>query len=338
MAAYAFPTSAELQQIAQDKLPNLTQNRPIFDIFPMRAVNDALLIWEQLDNFKGLQAVRGLNGQPPRVQPVGLKQYQMQPGVYGEFVPIDELQMVVRRAPGSFATTVDLTDMVLEKQDQLLGRRLDRIEQIGWTLLATGVFSVAASHGSILHTDQFPVQTYTAVNAWSNFAASAPLADLSAVQLLSRGHSVDFGARAVAYMNRGTFNNLRSNTNPSDIYGRRSAGLGTYNNLQGINQLLTGDDLPGVVVYDLGYFNEAGTFVPYIPANTVIVVGIRPAGQTVGEYRMTRNANNPDMAPGPYMRVIDLGEMQVPRNIEVHDGHSGGPVLYYPSAIVVMNV
>jgi hypothetical protein len=338
MAAYVFPTSAELQQIAQDKMPNLLTNRPIFDIFPMRSVNEALLIWEQLDNFKGLQQVRGLNGQPPKVQPVGLKQYQMQPGVYGEFLPINELEMTIRRAPGSWNTPVDITDMVLEKQDQLLQRRLDRIEQICWILLATGIFSVAASHGSIIHTDQFPIQTFTALTSWATFATATPLADFSAVQLLSRGHSVDFGARAQAYMNRATFNNLRSNINAADIYGRRTAGLGTFNNLQGINQLLTGDDLPGLVVYDGGYFNEAGTFIPFIPVNTVIVVGVRPAGQTVGEYRMTRNFNNPDMAPGPYMRVIDTGEYTVPRNIEVHDGHNGGIVLWYPSAVVVMNV
>lgn len=338
MADYAYPTSAELTQIAQAKLPNLVADRPIFDIFPMRAVNEALLIWEQLDNFKGLQQVRGLNGEPPRVQPVGIKQYQMAPGVYGEYVPLDELQMTVRRAMGSWATPIDLTDLVMEKQDQLLTRRLDRVEQIGWTLLSSGVFSVAAQHGSVLHTDSFPINTYTAPVPWSTFASSSPLADFSFVQLLSRGFSVDFGARAVAYMNRKTFNNLRQNINPADIYGRRNVGLSTYNNLQGINQLLTGDDLPGIVVYDQGYYDDAAVFHTFIPENIVIIVGVRPAGQTVGEYRMTRNANNPDMAPGPYMKVIDLGEIKVPRNIEVHDGHSGGPVLWYPSAVVVMNV
>jgi hypothetical protein len=53
---------------------------------------------------------------------------------------------------------------------------------------------------------------------------------------------------------------------------------------------------------------------------------------------MTRNANNPDLAPGPYMRVIDTGEIVIPRSIEVHDGHNGGPVIYFPSAVVVMSV
>jgi hypothetical protein len=320
-------------------MPRLTQDRPIFDIFPIRAVNETMLIWEQYDNFKGLQQVRGYNGEPPRVNPVGLNQYSMLPGVYGEHTPISEHELSVRRAPGTFGTPIDLTELVLQKQDHLLGRRLDRIEQIGWTLLSTGTFSVSSPVGGVLHTDTFPLQTFTASVSWSNFSTSTPLADFSAVQLLSRGRSVDFGAAATAYMNRATFNNLRSNTNAADLYGRRTAGLGTFNNLQGINQLLAGDDLPTVVVYDMGWLDDTtGAFTPFIPTNTVVVVGKRPAGQTVGEYRMTRNANNPDMAPGPYMRVIDLGEMKVPRNIEVHDGHNGGPVLYYGSAIVVLNV
>jgi hypothetical protein len=338
VATYTFPTSAEINQISQDKIPNLVADRPIFDIMPMRNVDAALLIWEQLDNFKGLQQVRGLNGLPPRVIPAGLKQYQMQPGTYGEFIPISEMEMVIRRAPGTFNVPVDLTDLVLEKQDQLLGRRLDRIEYIGWTLLSTGTFSVASSHGSVIHTDTFPLQVYTAPVGWASSATAQPLADMSAVQLLARGHTVDFGAAATAYMNRATFNNLRNNTNAADIYGRRTTGLGTINNLQGINQLFMGDDLPQVVVYDGGYQNESNVFVPFIPANVVVVIGRRPAGQPVAEYRMTRNANNVDIAPGPYMKVVDTGEFTVPRNIEIHDGHNGGPLVYFGSAIVIMNV
>jgi hypothetical protein len=323
-------------------MPRLMQDRPAFDILPFRNVDNSMLVWEQYDNFKGLQQVRGYNGQPPTVKPVGIKQYSMVPGVYGEFMPIDELELSVRRTIGTFGDPVNLSELVMLKQDHLLQRRLDRQEYIIWTLLATGTFSIPGQHGSIIHTDTFPLQTYTSINPWSNLSTSAPLADFSAVQLLSRGFSVDFGAAAVAYMNRFTFNNLRQNTNAQDLYGRRTAGLGTFNNLQGINALLIGDDLPQIVVYDMGYQAEDGSdrglFTPFIPNNVVIVIGKRPAGQTIGEFRLTRNVNNPDMSPGPYMRVLDRGEIEVPRNIEVHDGWNGGPVLSFPSSIVVMAV
>ncbi len=41
--------------------------------------------------------------------------------------------------------------------------------------------------------------------------------------------------------------------------------------------------------------------------------------------------------PGPYTLVIDRREDEVPRQIQVHDGHNGGPVIYYPSGVVVLS-
>jgi hypothetical protein len=52
---------------------------------------------------------------------------------------------------------------------------------------------------------------------------------------------------------------------------------------------------------------------------------------------MTRNVNNANSAPGPYTKVIDRGELQVPRTIEVHDGHNGGPAIFYPSAVIKLS-
>ena len=46
----------------------------------------------------------------------------------------------------------------------------------------------------------------------------------------------------------------------------------------------------------------------------------------------------PKLTPGAYQKIIDKGEDAVPREVEVHDGHNGGAVLYFPSAMVVMNV
>jgi hypothetical protein len=157
------------------------------------------------------------------------------------------------------------------------------------------------------------------------------------VQLKSRGLSVNFGAGGRAYMNRTTFNSLLSNTNANDFGGRKAQFGESINGPLGVNRVMAADDLPQIVIYDMGYIDDTSTFQLYIPNNKVIVVGQRPAGQVVGEYRFTRNANNPDMAPGPYMKTVD-DPNRIPRSIEVHDGHSGGPVMYFPSAIVVMTV
>lgn len=333
---FVYPQAADLIQIAQDKMPNLTQDRPIFDILPIRSVDNHLLLWEQLDNFVGLQQVRGLDGSPPRVTKVGLKRYSVEPGTYGEFIEIDEKEMTNRRQVGSFNQVIDISDLVMMTQDQLLNRRLDRIEVIGWNILQ-GTFSVSGPNGAIMHTDTYSPQTFTAGTTWATAASATPLADFRSIQLLHLGHSVRFDSQATAFMNRVTWNRLISNSNNADLYGRRTAGLGIINNVQDFNKLAAGDDLPQIQIYDGSYLDDSGTAQRFIPTGTVIVVGKRPAGQTIGEFRMTRNMVNGG-APGPYMKVISRIENQIPPTVEVHDGFNGGPVIYYPSAIVVMSV
>lgn len=333
---FLFPTPIEIQAVAQVLVPRLVAARPVFNIFPLRDVDSHILEWEQIDNYTGLQQVRGLNGMPNRVKPVGAKRYLMNPGVYGEFMLLDEQQLTMRRNYGSLQGFANVTDLVRECQDKLLGRRLDRIEQIIWTLLTTGTFSVADG-SSVLHTDSYTTKTFSAGTAWGTAATSTPLADLRAIQLLGRGISADFGSAATIYMNRTTMNQLLSNTNAADMGGRRVTGLQTVNGPQALNQVLTADDLPNLVIYDQGYLDDNGVFTLFIPNNKMVIVGSRRDGAPIGEFRMTRNANNPGMAPGPYMKVID-DEDDVPRTIQVHDGWSGGPVLFHPGAIVVATV
>lgn len=337
MADFVYPSDVQLTQIAQTLLPRLQENRAGFNIFPMVDVDAHLLEWEQMDNYIGLQQIRGLNGDPIRVKPVGLKRFLMEPGTYGEYGLIDERELTTRRPMGQFSGRINITDLVLMRQNQLLLRRLDRIEHIIWTLLITGTFAVA--DGAItMHTDSYTFQTFTASVAWGTPATSTPLADLRTTQLKSRGYSVDFGGRSTLYMNRTTFNQLLSNTNAADLGGRKAAFGESINGPAGVNRVLGQDDLPNIQIYDQGYLDSSGVFQLFIPNNKALLVGARIGDQRVGEYRMTRNASNDNMAPGAYMRTIDRGQERIPRSIEVHDGHNGGPVIYFPSAIVVMTV
>jgi hypothetical protein len=337
MATYTYPSNVVLRQIVQDKLPTLLANDPIFTYFPTRDVDASLVMWDQLDNYTGLQQLRGMNGEPPVVKQIGAKSYQVRPGVYGEFARIDELQLTERRQYGSWDTPISVDDLVMQKQDYLLGRQIDRMRWILWTLVTTGTFSVQLPDAAVGHSDTYTMQTYSAAVPWATIATATPLADLSAIQLLARGHSLNFGAGAVAFMNRVTFNNMRSNTNAADLYGRRTAGLGTANSQDLINGLLQADDLPGIRIWDDGYLNDSGTFVPFIPNAKVVVFGQRPGGAPIGEMQLTRNASNPGLAPGAYTKVVD-DPNEVPRNIEVHAGWNGSPALWFPSAIVVASV
>jgi hypothetical protein len=337
---FSYPNNFELNQIAQNKIPAIESNRVVFDFFPIRDVMSDRLVWEQMDNFTGLQQPRGLDGDPPRVKKTGAKGYDMEPGVYGEYELISEREMTKRRPYGQIQGTVSLDDLVMPIQDKLLGRRYDRIEWIVWQLLITGAINVAGVDGSIIHSATFSPTTFTASPLWSVPATSHPIADLRAVQLLSRGVSASFGPDSTLYLNRTTSNNVLSNTNANDLGGRRVTGLSPVNSIPTFNQILQGENLPQISVYDEGYLDDTGTFQNWIPDGKFVLVGRRPANQPVGEYRMTRNACKPGFASGAYQYVVDslTTGRPVPRRVEVHDGHNGGPVLYFPSSIVVGTV
>jgi hypothetical protein len=313
--------------------------RAAFDIFPIREKDADLLIWEQQDNYTGLMQVRGLNGAPPRVKPVGYKRYQMEPGVYGEHSEVDEAELVRRARPASFTEFISINDLVAEKQMQLMARQFDRFELIIWNLLVTGTFSVPGPTGAVLHTDSYTLQTFSAGTAWSTSATSTPLADMRSAQLLALGHGAVFDATAKAYMNQVTFNNLISNSNATDLYGRRTQGFGTFNGPKQIAELFMGDNLPQIIVYEGGYIPDGGTFTRFIPNNKVVLVGRRTTNADIGEFRLTRNACNPNMGPGVYTNVVDFRNMgHIPPKIEVHRDVNGGPVIYFPSSMVVMSV
>jgi hypothetical protein len=57
------------------------------------------------------------------------------------------------------------------------------------------------------------------------------------------------------------------------------------------------------------------------------------------DFALTRNASNPGAAPGVYTGIIDnFSSEGPPRSPEVHMGWNGGPRIWFPSAVIVMNV
>jgi hypothetical protein len=336
MPTYVYPTNSQLSQIDQVQLPTLLMDDPVFRHFPVRNKDTHVIIWDQKDNFLGLQQVRGLNGEPARVRRIGDKRYVMEPGVYGEFTQVDEQEIVTRRAPGSYNLPVNVTDLVRECQDQLRHRLVMRIRKILWDLLALGSFTVLGPRGSVLHRDGYTQRTSVSTVAWSTTATATPLSDFRSIQLLGRGYGTSFGSDSIAYMNRKTANYLLSNTNAADLYGRRSSGLSTLNTLELVNQLFMGEGLPQVYVHDGGYHDDSGVFQLFIPDNYVVVIGRRENGAVLGQFTMTRNASNPGQAPGPYSIVTE--KPRPPKTITVDYGFNGGPELSYPGSIVVMRV
>jgi hypothetical protein len=338
MADLILPTSATLKEVERELLPRLTQDDPIFDFFPTAEEDADVLMWEQWARITGLQQARGIGGEFPVVPPVALRRFVMTPGYYGEFQPIDEVQLTRRRKPGTFGEPADVSDLVTPAQQQLLQRRLDRLRWILWTMLSTGSISVPGPNGSLVHADSYDTQDVTAAVAWSNLTSATPLADFRSAQLLSRGYSIDFGSAAMAFMNRTTFNYLMANRNASDFWGRRLQYGQTVNDREGINRLLMGEDLPQIVVYDLTWLDAYYNVNLFIPTGTIIILGKRPGGEKLGRFVYTRNAANPGQNPGPFTRVVDSADYgRYPRRLEVYDAFNGGPEIWYPFGAVVIH-
>jgi hypothetical protein len=337
-STFTYPSSIEFRRIEAVLMPRLTQNSPVFRIFPFEGARSHLLEWSQMDTYGGMQQIRGMNGQPPRVARVGEKSFLMRPGVYGEHIPVDEMELTVRAANRVSGAPIPIDDLTTGLQNQLLTRRLNRQEWLGWQVLVYGRFMVLDARGVAVHAFSYAQQQYTPSVTWATVATATPLADFRGVQLLSRGQSVSFGANATAYMNRTTANYLLSNTNAADLGGQKTLGGANIQDFPGINRILGGQGLPQIEVYDEGYIDDSGTFQLFIPDNKVVVVGRRVDGAALGNFRYTLNANNAGSAPAPYTRVIDRFDTQIPRSIEVHDGFNGGIVMYFAGAIVLMNV
>src|SRR6185369_17396490 len=117
-------------------------------------------------NITGLTNLRGLNGQPGNVKRLGANRFRVRPGVYGEFLTIDEEEMTTRAQLGTYNIPIDVTDLVRECQDQLINRRINLLRRMGWLLLATGTFSFTNANTGIVHTDTYDPQDYDA-STWS---------------------------------------------------------------------------------------------------------------------------------------------------------------------------
>jgi hypothetical protein len=341
MPTYLYPTYEEMMEVDQVLLARTTQDDPIFDLFPIRETEFAMVSWSQKDNYLGLMQIRGYNGEPPSVRRPGISRYIKQPSAFGEFTSVDELELTTRASGLNANIPIPVQDLVAECQEQLLTRQVNRMSWILWTLLINGVYTILDVKGAVVDKDAYTPQTYTRAVDWSSTTTATPLADFRAVQLLARGASTSFGGQAAAFMNQQTFNYLDSNTNANDLGGRRAAGLSTIEGLDEVNDVQRKNNLPMIRVWDDGYRDDAGAFHNWIPDGKVVVVGQRRNNRMIGEMLLTRNVSNIDNSSRPYLKVVDKGaanDEAPPRRIDVHRGFNGGPAIEYPGSVVVMNV
>lgn len=348
MPTLLFTQSARLQEIAQDYLPTMILDDPLFRFMPIDSTDVDTLIWEQEDNYAGLLMPRALDAGFSKINRTGMNVYQVQPMSFGGQKTLNEKLLTVQRQPGTMGDAVNIEDLQQRDLVHLMNVTLNRIRLTAWTLFTTGAFTVADDLGTTIFQDAFNLKTFTALNSWANPATSTPLADLRAMQILSRGSSVRFDSTSTLFINRTTANALFANTNNADIGGRRvitATGINPLN-LDIINTVLLGEGLPQIAVYDEGYYASAGgSFNLFIPDYKGVLIGRRTDGGEVAKWWMTRNPNNM-VADNPRNLGLDgAAELYVDFEWKKNPirgittvGMNGAPAIYFPSAIVAVTL
>lgn len=346
-----FPTNVEMDATTQEysrdavKLQGQT-------ILGQTMNNTQRVEWDELDNERGRTSVHTMDTDPIVKGRPGsaLKSYEPIPHKEAELVK--ESEMLKARAWGTLGGVISIEDLVMERFRAAMGKDDITIEVEIWSALS-GALSIN-ENGFIL-SETFPIQEFTPTIAWDQVATATPLKDFNAIKLLFRGTGAS-AQGAQCWVNAGTFNKLLENTNADDLRGFnvenfKSAAF----DLDQFNKLLEARGLPVFKIYDEGWYDDAGNFQLFIPTGKAIIIGRRPPGQPVGEYKTTqtlhRNVNGVP-APGRFafittndkpnaigmttVSLADLGAGANP-NIKVVHGVYGGPVIKYPRSVVKVN-
>lgn len=333
-----YPLDTELRVLDPIRLNRVAEAEPVFRYFPLRETQyGSTLTWRVRDTAFGLQHARTYNEPFPRVTRRGAEEFTIRSGLYGEHVPIEERELT-ERSNWAGTAAIPINDLVQDALEITQDRQIARQANSCWTLITTGRHVIRDEFGTVLDEYSFDIIEMDATD-WTNTATGEPFGDLLDVMEVPLGTSVSFSG-APAFATRRTTNYAIRNTNTNDLGGKRALDGSTLSGLDDVNRIFSRNGMPTLVAYDGGHDDEAGNFSTHIPDNKVVIVGMVP-GETIGEYRMTRNANNPDRSSRPYLKIIDTAvdpNGPPPRRMEIYRGHNGGPILMRPSAVIVMHV
>ena len=342
-----MPTTLEIQgavklrKLAKLYLPRALSSRVLLDIFPMVSANATKLIYERDQLYTGVQGAVGMGGRATPVNKQGFDSWAVEPGYYKDAWTIDEEELVNLRDSGKWDDFKNYTAQAAAGTEHLTKRFLDRVELSISQIIMSGAFTAADKSGAIKDRQVFNVPQYTPATLFSDLANSQPLNYIrDLIPTLEIGKSVRF-QKGFMLMSRPTLNLILKNQNAADLNGRRLGYGQTVNSEKELSELLVSNDLPPVKVYDEGYYLDppgtAPTFNRFMTNGKIVMVGVRQDGEQLGEYRLTRCAQNGENAgPGEWYQVEDRRKKD-PVSVVLRAGHAGGPVPYYTEGFATIN-
>jgi hypothetical protein len=346
----------EIDLIVAEYMYDAMDGDALIELLPLAYQDADQVVWEQPENGYGLLSLRGLNGEPDVAPVTGFRRYAMSPGYYGERVVIDETEMTKARQPGTPNEAVDHEWLIGWRMQQETVKAFNQVRNIIAALLLTGKFLNRKPNGAVTHADS--IAGFNSLSPATGWAASpstaTPIDDLLGWKnALQTGTSSRFGKGSKLLMQTGTLNDLFATAQIRTLfkieYGNTPLGL------DGVNAILAGFELPQIEVYDEGYYPDVASaaartnFVRFLPAKSIIWAGVRPKGQTLGQFYFTRNLiNRPPVGEVMDSReqAADLERMpwaegiytlleyhRMPPKYVVDIGFNGGPAIRYPSAV-----
>ena len=306
----AWPTRQELTAFAEERARREEACRDIFKHVPIVATDDTKLRWDSFQPPTGLTG-GGVTGGLAVRDRLFVFACEADPSPYGGCMVLSDDELIgVRRG--------DLCghEVVYEKAQLLVLQRFDRIEATCWERL-TGRPGVAR-------------------RPW-NRAGSDPLGDLNPhgrPAPLDRPHAphVRYDRHGVAYANSTVTDAFLRR------YGRVVSRGPRYNERyqEALDGLTRSAGTARLVRHDAGYIDAAGAFRPFVPDGVAVLFGWHLTGLVpVGEYRMTVNADRPDLKGGSYTRCAVVYPEGRPA---VRDTHNGGVVVWWDDAVATLQV
>lgn len=349
---------------------------PLARAFPFSYTEASLAKWDTYDNPFGLIPVRGVNSAPDSVTMPGMKTYFAAPGFYGLQTSMTEEEILFGRQPNTVADPLDIADrlsvLAMYGTDMVYNRFRKTIAD----LCVNGVFTNTNASGEITHkykVDSY--QTFSPANdgstgpGWAADPANAdPIGDLIYWQTnqLNKGTSADFGPDSEIICNPSVINDmwncasvrerfvskfgasvLRGAVRPPAVDGGKDDPT--------LNALFIGMGLGKLVIDNDGYYATAALaaaedpddFSYFMPAKSLVWVGVRPKSEQVAAFKLTRHAGIAAKGPDfdhvevPELddvdQVLELGKglyvnahyvNRMPHGYDLEMGFNAAPIIY----------
>jgi hypothetical protein len=343
-----MPTNIELQgattlkQVASLLIQRDMAKSKLLKLFPVVKYNETELVFERMQVAVGQQHARGDGGPTGPVPKRGVDQMKVVPSKFGDHFVITEDEFIGLREIGDISKFMADDKKISQAVVDMTDRYIVRLHTNIANMLMNGTYSVFDATGRERDRLIYSIPQYTPGTLFDDFAASTPMKYIrDLIPKLELGVSVNFRSGSIL-CSRPTANLVLNNANAADIFGKRREVGATFNSIDDVNKLLLANDLPQFEIVEDGYYpgpvqsGKPSNFTRFLTNGKMVLIGAREDGAPIGDYRLTRAAQNANSGPGEWYTVED-NRQRSPWGMILSMGHNGGPVPYYPEGIAVIN-